>query len=121
MKEAGQKEIGKVEPAIKRRTRKGGIKMVDLDLSNVPIASVMDGDKICQIIIEKFTLKPFCEMCNSFDCIHVKYAMSFKQVRKNFIESVKRICHNCGHYNDTDANYCVHCGIKLAKSGDDKQ
>ncbi|WP_175267000.1 zinc ribbon domain-containing protein [Acidiplasma cupricumulans] len=47
--------------------------------------------------------------------------MSFKQVRKNFIESVKRICHNCGHYNDNDANYCVHCGKKLAKSGDDKQ
>ena len=112
MKEKIQKEIGKVEPVIKRRSRKEGIKMQS-GISKMPIASVKDGDKIGQIILERLTRLPFCEMCNSFDCIHVKYAMSFEQVRINLVESLKRICPHCGNYNTKDADYCVNCGSKV--------
>ena len=112
MKEVVQKAIGKVEPAIKRRSRKEGIKMKS-GISKMPIASVKDGDKIGQIIIERLTDLPFCEMCNSFDCLHVKYAMSFEQVRINLTESLRLTCLKCGNYNSKDANYCDQCGSKL--------
>ncbi len=90
--------------------------MENLDLSPVPIASFMDGDKTGQVIIDKFTLKPFCNLCNSFNCIHVKYVFSFEQARINFNESLKLICKECRHCNPKDANYCEMCGEKL---GDD--
>ena len=112
MKEKIQKEIGKVEPAIKRRSRKEGIKMQS-GISKIPIASFMDHDKTGQIIIERLTDLPFCEMCNSFDCVHVKYAMSFEQVRINLTESLRLTCLKCGNYNSKDANYCDQCGSKL--------
>ena len=112
MKEEIQKEIGKVEPAIKRRSRKEGIKMKS-GISKMPIASVKDGDKIGQIILERLTRLPFCEMCNSFDCLHVKYAMSFEQVRINLTESLRLTCLKCGNFNYKDAVYCIKCGSKL--------
>ena len=87
--------------------------MGNIDLSPVPIASFMDHEKMGQIIIEKFTMLPYCDLCNSFDCLHVKYAMSYKQARINFNESLRLICSKCGHYNSRDANYCTHCGTKL--------
>ena len=112
MKEEIQKEIGKVEPAIKRRSRKEGIKMQST-IKKIPIASFMDHDKTGQIIIEPLTHLPFSDMCNSFKCLHVKYAMSFDQVRINLVESLKRICPHCGNYNTKDADYCVNCGSKV--------
>ena len=82
-------------------------------ITRVPIASFMDHDKAGQIIIEPLAHLPFCDMCNSFDCLHVKYALSYKQVRINFNESLRLICSKCGHYNYKDANYCDNCGSKL--------
>ena len=88
MKEVIQKAIKKGEPAIERRSRKEGIKM-QITIKKIPIASFMDHEKIGQIIIEPLTHLPFCDMCNSFDCMHVKYAMSFKHV--SLRDSVKLI------------------------------
>ena len=82
-------------------------------IKKIPIASFMDHEKIGQIIIEPLTHLPFCDMCDSFDCMHVKYAMSFEQVRINLTESLKRICPHCGNYNTKDADYCVNCGSKV--------
>jgi ribosomal protein L40E len=82
-------------------------------ITRVPIASFMDHEKTGQIIIEPLTHLPFCDMCNSFDCLHVKYAMSYKQVKINFNESLRLICSKCGNYNSKDANYCDNCGTRL--------
>jgi ribosomal protein L40E len=82
-------------------------------ITKVPIASVKDQEKTCSIIIEKYTHLPFCEMCDSFDCLHVKYAMSLEQVRIDYLASLKRICSKCGHYNSRDAHYCDNCGSRL--------
>ena len=112
MKEEIQKEIRKVEPAIERRSRKEVIKMQSA-IKKLPIASFMDHDKTGQIIIEPLTHLPFCDMCNSFKCLHVKYAMSFEQVRINLTESLRLTCLKCGNYNSKDANYCDQCGSKL--------
>ena len=112
MKEVVQKAIGKVEPAIERRSRKEGTKM-ESGISKMPIASVKDGDKTGQIILERLTRLPFCEMCNSFDCLHVKYAMSLDQVRINLTESLRLTCLKCGNFNYKDAVYCTMCGSKL--------
>ena len=112
MKEVIQKAIRKVEPAIERRSRKEGIKMQGT-IKKLPIASFMDHDKTGQIIIEPLTHLPFCDMCDSFDCMHVKYAMSFEQVRINLTESLRLTCSKCGNYNSKDANYCDQCGSKL--------
>ena len=72
-----------------------------------------DHEKIGQIIIEPHTRLPFCDMCDSFECLHVKYAMSFKQVRINLTESLRLTCSKCGNFNYKDANYCGQCGSKL--------
>ena len=112
MKEVVQKAIGKVEPAIERRSRKEGTKM-ESGISKMPIASVKDVDKTGQIILERLTRLPFCEMCNSFDCLHVKYAMSLDQVRINLTESLRLTCLKCGNFNYKDAVYCIMCGSKL--------
>ena len=112
MKEVIQKAIKKVEPAIERRSRKQGVKMQSI-IKKLPIASFMDHDKTGQIIIEPLTHLPFCDMCDSFDCMHVKYAMSFEQVRINLTESLRLTCLKCGNFNYKDAVYCIKCGSKL--------
>ena len=82
-------------------------------ITKVPIASVKDQEKTCSIIIEKYTHLPFCEMCDSFDCLHVKYAMSLEQVRIDYLASLKRICSKCGNYTPKGARHCDKCGSKV--------
>ena len=82
-------------------------------VTRIQVASFMDHDKIGDIIIDRDTYAPFCEMCQPFKCYHVKYAMSFEQFRIDFKESIKLICLDCGTYNSKGANYCDQCGSKL--------
>ena len=82
-------------------------------VTRIPVASFQDHDKIGDIIIDRDTHAPFCEMCQSFKCYHVKYAMSFEQFRINFKESLELICGKCDNYNSKGANYCTKCGSKL--------
>ena len=82
-------------------------------VTRIPVASFQDHNKTGQIIIEPLTHLPYCDLCNSFNCIHVKYAMSYKQARINFNESLKLICSKCGNYNSKGANYCDQCGSRL--------
>ena len=82
-------------------------------VTRIPIASFKDRKKTGQVIIEPVTHLPYCDLCNSFNCIHVKYAMSFKQARINLTESLRLTCSKCGNYNSKDANYCDQCGSKL--------
>jgi ribosomal protein L40E len=84
-------------------------------VTRIPVASFQDHDKTGAIIIDHVTHAPFCEMCQSFKCHHVKYALTFKQFRINFKESVKLICSECGNYNSKDAKYCTQCGSKIRK------
>ena len=82
-------------------------------VTRIPVASFQDHDKIGDIIIDRDTYAPFCEMCQSFKWYHVKYALSFEQFRIDFKESLKLICLDCGNYNSKGANYCTQCGSKL--------
>ena len=82
-------------------------------VTRIPVASFHDHDRIGDIIIDRDTYAPFCEMCQSFKCYHVKYALSFKQFRIDFKESLELICRKCGNYNSKGANYCDQCGSKL--------
>ncbi|AAT42940.1 zinc-ribbon domain-containing protein [Picrophilus oshimae] len=91
--------------------------MENVNLNKIAIASFMDNGIAGNIIIDNDILRPYCDLCNSFNCIHVRYAMSVAQIRNDFNESLKLICKECGHYNPKDANYCEMCGKKL---GDDE-
>jgi ribosomal protein L40E len=82
-------------------------------ITRVPIASVNDQEKTCNIIIEPHTHMPFCDMCNSFDCMHVKYAMTIEKVRIQYLASLKRICAKCGNYTPKDAKHCDKCDSKV--------
>ena len=83
-------------------------------INKIPLASFMDHDKTGHVIIDPIIYQPFCDLCNSFECIHVKSAMSIKQVRVDFTEALGLICDECGNYNSKDADYCIKCGSKLA-------
>ena len=82
-------------------------------VTRMPVASFMDHDKIGDIIIDRDTYAPFCEICQSLKCYHVKYALSVERFRIDFKESIKLICLDCGNYNSKGANYCTHCGSNL--------
>ena len=82
-------------------------------IKKIPIASFMDHEKTGHVIIDPIIYQPFCDLCNFFECLHVKSAMSIKQVRANFNEALGLICDECGNYNSKDANYCIKCVSKL--------
>ena len=82
-------------------------------IKKIPIASFMDHEKTGHVIIDPIIHQPVCDLCNSFECIHVKSAMSIKQVRVDFAEALGLICDECGNYNPKGADYCIQCGSKL--------
>ena len=55
----------------------------------------------------------YCDLCNSYVCFHIAYAMSIEGIRKDRIDALKRICKGCTNYNLPGAKYCDECGSKL--------
>ena len=92
--------------------------MENLNLNKIVIASFLDDDKTGHIIIDSDRKEPFCDLCNSFDCIHVKYAMVNENIKKEFNDSLKLICRECGYFNLKGSKFCIMCGTPLE---DDKQ
>ena len=54
-----------------------------------------------------------CEICNSYSCFHIFYAMRNEQIRKERKNALRRICKECSNYNLPGAKYCDECGSKM--------
>ena len=87
--------------------------MENVKLNKMVIASFMDNGITGHIIIDNDILRPYCDLCNSFKCIHVRYAMSVAQIRDDFNESLKLICKECGYFNSKGSKFCEMCGSSL--------
>lgn len=89
--------------------------MQSLDVNRMVLGAVKchDDGNTGLIIVDHETLRPKCELCNSFNCFHVKYAMSLPAIREDYKKSVKSLCLKCLHSNFSDALFCVKCGSKL--------
>ena len=90
------------------------------DIRKIPIGAVMEHDTglYTLIVIDRESLRPYCEECDSFDCIHVKYLMASEVARKNYHDYLKMICKECGYFNLKGSKFCIMCGTPLE---DDKQ
>ena len=87
--------------------------MQNPSMNRIPIASFNDNGRIGYILIDHLISAPYCELCESFQCVHVKYLMSLESGKQSFKETLKLICGECGNYNSKDAKYCTQCGSRL--------
>ena len=87
--------------------------MQNASMNRIPIASFSDNGRIGYILIDRLISAPYCELCESFQCVHVKYLMSLESGRQSFKETLKLICGECGSYNSKNAIFCIKCGSKL--------
>ncbi len=87
--------------------------MESADLNKIVIASFLDDGEIGYIIIDTYTLSPYCDLCDSFNCIHVKMFMSNEQAREDLNEALRLICRECGFFNPKGSKFCIMCGSAL--------
>ena len=57
----------------------------------------------------------WCEYDNSFDCLHVRAAWTYRQVQQMMMayRGKTKVCPVCGFENPENAKYCMNCGAKL--------
>ena len=77
----------------------------------ITVASFSEKGKIGHIIKDRIHI-PFCDLCDSFHCIHVEYSKALEH-RVAFINSMGPKCPECGNHNYEEAFYCSHCGARL--------
>ena len=70
-------------------------------------------NQMAVIDIEPVNGEPYCELCKSYQCVHVKYASALKEVKAEQERMLKRICKGCNNYVLEDGIYCDQCGEKL--------
>ena len=87
--------------------------MENVNLNKIVIASFMDNGITGHIIIDNDILRPYCDLCDSFKCTHVKYAMLNENIREEFYGSLKLICKECGYFNSKGSKFCIMCGSSL--------